>query len=586
MGAVYLADDTQLGRQVALKLPSFGASESPQRIERFVREARASAALLHPHICTVFDAGQINGRSFISMAYIDGKPLDSVIDPDSPMPEARAAELVRKIANGLGHAHAKGIVHRDLKPANAMLTAEGEPVVMDFGLAKRVAETDANEARLTRDGAVIGTPAYMAPEQVRGEAERIGPATDVYALGVMLFEMLSGQTPYQGPLGVVLGQILSAPVPPLEEVRPGVDPKLAAICKKAMAKEPAERFKDMSSFAAALDRYLNPSKPPSVTLPPPVPVKSPFDQLEDNDTEVASHPARRSSTRNIRRGKGQRSASRLPWVVGGAIALLALICTLVVLVVRTKHGDVVIELSDPSAKVQVVVDGEQVELAGLERPLKLTAGEHGLTVTSPDFETITQKFTVKKGEKEIVKVTLKPKAAPIAKVEPKKSKEKEPDPVSPMPSAATVIPADAKAFGKGHYKAYPDQLTWKEAKARCEQLGGRLVVITSKEQNQFVSGLFAAAGIKDAWIGFTDEAEEGKWVWIDGSTGTYTNWFMSQPNNKPPGEHFAMMGAVGKGELGNNLQWSDQPNVPHAGYKPGFICEWITPPAPKTERLK
>ncbi len=265
MGAVYLAQDSQLGRQVALKVPFFDVSESPQRAERFVREARSAAVLQHPNICTVFDAGQIEGQPFITMAYIGGKPLEDEIEPEAPMPQIRAAEIVRKIALALDHAHRKGIVHRDLKPANVMMAADGEPVVMDFGLAKRVVDVDRNEVRLTRDGGLLGTPSYMAPEQVKGEVSAIGPATDIYSLGVMLFEMLTGRTPFTGGMTVVIGQILTAPAPPVKEFRPDVDSRLDAICRKAMAKEPADRFSSMAELANALGYYL---KVPSASPPP------------------------------------------------------------------------------------------------------------------------------------------------------------------------------------------------------------------------------------------------------------------------------------------------------------------------------
>jgi len=164
MGAVYLAQDSQLGRQVALKIPFFDALESPQRAERFVREARSAAALHHPNPCTVFDAGQIDGRPFLTMAYIAGKPLENEIDPDEPMPQVRAAEIARKVALALEHAHRKGVIHRDLKPANVMLADDdGEPVVMDFGLAKRFGEVEAGETKLTHAGTILGTPSYMSP---------------------------------------------------------------------------------------------------------------------------------------------------------------------------------------------------------------------------------------------------------------------------------------------------------------------------------------------------------------------------------------------------------------------------------------
>jgi formylglycine-generating enzyme required for sulfatase activity len=277
MGAVYLAEDSKLGREVALKIPFFNASDSPDLIERFIREARSAASLQHPNICTVFDADQIEGKPFITMAYIAGTPLDQQIDPDSPMPQRRAAEIARKIAIALQHAHEKGTVHRDLKPANVLIATGGEPVVMDFGLAKQTAEVSPNEAKLTRFGGILGTPSYMSPEQVRGDTQAIGPATDIYSLGVILFEMLTGRTPYSGGVGMVMGQILGAPVPPIQEFRRDVDPLLDFICQKAMAKDPKARFGSMLEFAQALGDYLT---TPIPRLPIPVSVV--------NATRVAS----------------------------------------------------------------------------------------------------------------------------------------------------------------------------------------------------------------------------------------------------------------------------------------------------------
>ena len=312
MGAVYLAQDSQLGRQVALKVPFFDASESPRRVERFVREARSAAVLQHPNICTVFDAGQIDGRPFITMAYIAGTPLEEEIDPDVPMPQARAAEIARKIAVALEHAHRKGTVHRDLKPANVMMAAGGEPVVMDFGLAKRVADADPNEAKLTRDGGLLGTPSYMAPEQVKGEVSAIGPATDVYALGVMLFEMLTGRTPYTGAMGVVIGRILTSPVPPVKEFRPDVDSRLDAVCRKALAKSPADRFPSMAEFAEALGRYLKaPVSPRSDLISWP---------LSQDYNEAIQSPASNFADPDLQRGEAAANALGLPMPYSGNFA--------------------------------------------------------------------------------------------------------------------------------------------------------------------------------------------------------------------------------------------------------------------------
>ncbi len=213
----------------------------------------------------MFDAGQIDGRPFITMAYIAGTPLEEEIDPEAPMPQLRAAEIVRKIALALEHAHGKGIVHRDLKPANVMMAAGGEPVVMDFGLAKRVADVDPNEAKLTRHGGLLGTPSYMSPEQVKGESSAVGPATDVYALGVMLFEMLTGKTPYTGGDGG--GDRPDPDRPGRRRSRssaPTWMPGWTPICRKAMAKKPADRFPSMAEFADALGQvFESPGRTPS-----------------------------------------------------------------------------------------------------------------------------------------------------------------------------------------------------------------------------------------------------------------------------------------------------------------------------------
>ena len=256
MGAVYLAMDSQLNRKVALKIPFFNAKEEPKRAERFIREARAAASLNHPNICTVYDVGEVNGRPFITMAYIVGQPLEDLFDEDRLLPVDAAVEIIRKMALALQKAHDLSIVHRDLKPANVMITPEGEPVIMDFGLVKVIGEIDGGEARLTQEGAILGTPRYMAPEQVNGDQNAIGPATDIYALGVMLFELLTGRAPYSGALLTILSQIASGPVPDIRDLNAKADEELASACRKAMAKAPTKRFATMSELADSLARIL------------------------------------------------------------------------------------------------------------------------------------------------------------------------------------------------------------------------------------------------------------------------------------------------------------------------------------------
>src|SRR5262249_33201089 len=167
--------------------------------------------------------------------------------------ERRAAVIVRKLATALQEAHARGVIHRDLKPSNVMMSGRGEPIVMDFGLARR---DETVEARLTKDGTVLGTPAYMPPEQVRGETRAIGPACDIYALGVILYELLAGPLPFEGSVLNILGKILTEEPPPPSRFRPDLDPQLEAICLKAMAKKVEDRYASMAELAAAVAAQL------------------------------------------------------------------------------------------------------------------------------------------------------------------------------------------------------------------------------------------------------------------------------------------------------------------------------------------
>jgi serine/threonine protein kinase len=253
MGSVYLARDTQLDRYVALKVPKLTESESGEFLQRFYREAKAAATLHHPNICPIYDAGQENNIPYLTMAYVEGYPLSQVLEHGRPLSQRTIAELVRKIALALREAHAKGIVHRDLKPSNIMITKRGEPVIMDFGLALRL---DAASKRMTQAGTAVGTPAYMPPEQMEGATTDIGPASDVYSLGVVLYELLAGQLPFQGSAIAVCVQILKENPPPPSTKRPDLDQQLEAICLKAMSKQAKDRYSTMAEMAAELSKYL------------------------------------------------------------------------------------------------------------------------------------------------------------------------------------------------------------------------------------------------------------------------------------------------------------------------------------------
>ncbi len=256
MGSVYRAHDTQLDRKVALKVPKFEANTNSRLIDRFYREARSAANLAHPNLCPVFDVGEVDGTHYIAMALIKGDTLSSHIRNNEELPERFAAMTVLKIARAMQEAHGSGIIHRDLKPANIMIDHRKEPIVMDFGLA--CPDELGDDSRLTQEGALLGSPAYMSPEQLRGAKDSVGQRSDVYALGVVLYEILSGRLPFAGNGSTIsmIGQILTEDPTDLKSLRPAISTALAQICGKAMAKNSAERYASMESFANDLERFI------------------------------------------------------------------------------------------------------------------------------------------------------------------------------------------------------------------------------------------------------------------------------------------------------------------------------------------
>ena len=266
MGSVYLVENTELQREEALKVPHFDAGDDPQIHERFLREARSAAKLDHPNLCQVYDVGVLDGIYFLTMRYLKGKPLSDYVGQQLPV--RRAVEIVAKLAQALETAHAKGVIHRDLKPNNIIMCAGTGPTVMDFGLAKQLMQ---KTEQLTQVGTMLGTPSYMPPEQVKGELDQMGPASDVYSLGVILFELLTGSLPFRGATVAVLGQILYGEAPLVSQLRPGLPPQLDVICRKAMAKQVAERYPSMKGFATILINFLKTLSATEATLPPLLP---------------------------------------------------------------------------------------------------------------------------------------------------------------------------------------------------------------------------------------------------------------------------------------------------------------------------
>jgi serine/threonine-protein kinase len=248
MSDIYRAYDVVSKSEVSLKIPDQSMIGDPGQYERFQRELEVTNTLRHPAILKGLGSGNYNRMPFLATEFVEGKSLRRIIEEEAPMPQERALGLFRKIAEGIAYCHENGVVHRDLKPENILVRPDGQPVIIDFGLALTKSSHRVTYANLS---ATAGTPDYMAPEQVEGQ--RGDQRTDIYSLGIILYEMLSGHTPFDGDNNLaVMAQQLRTSAPRLDKAAQGVSPALAAVVARALRKKPEERYDDVVAFMNAL----------------------------------------------------------------------------------------------------------------------------------------------------------------------------------------------------------------------------------------------------------------------------------------------------------------------------------------------
>jgi serine/threonine protein kinase/Leucine-rich repeat (LRR) protein len=405
MGIVFQAEDVALKRRVALKVMKPQAARRPKAKERFLREAQAAAAIEHDHIVTIHQVGEERGVPFLAMQWLKGVSLEDRLrakgnNPPAALSVPQIVRIGRQIALGLAAAHEQGLIHRDIKPANLWLTPEqgGRIKILDFGLARALAD----DVHLTQSGTIVGTPAYMAPEQAR--SDKIDHRCDLFSLGVVLYRLTTGRLPFRGDstMAVLTSLAMDTPEPPRKLVA-AVPVELSDLIMQLLSKDPAQR---PATARAVADRLRDIDQQLGTPRPQPEQTEELAVQARPDSEPPATGPTAQVSP--VTQPSGKKPSRKWPIAIAAALGVLALLAAAAVFFLQTPNGTVRIELNDDSIEATLTKNGAVIKGADKAHDITVAAGEHALKIKRGDLEFETDKFVLKKGDKVTLKIELLP----------------------------------------------------------------------------------------------------------------------------------------------------------------------------------